>query len=253
MYKIKQKGLVYYQFPHLKKFPGLKHGIFTRIGGNSLSPFNGLNFSYAVGDNKKNVDSNYELVSSLMEGFQIISTHQVHGKNVLIVDENFSNYEDADALATNCHNNMLLIKTADCQPVLLFDPQKNVIANIHCGWRGSILNIVDKTICILAKKYGTKPENILAGVGPSLGPCCAEFINYKKELPEKFWKYKVSENFFDFWAITHDQLTQTGVLSKNIINSGICTRCNTDLFYSYRKEKITGRFASFIGILSKKY
>ena len=91
-------------------------------------------------------------------------------------------------------------------------------------------------------------ENILAGIGPSLGPCCGEFVNYRKELPEGFWKYGDDANRFDFWAVSRDQLTASGVREKNIHLSRLCTKCRTDLFFSYRGEGTTGRFMAVIGL-----
>ncbi|MBT8350952.1 MAG: laccase domain-containing protein, partial [Deltaproteobacteria bacterium] len=81
-----------------------------------------------------------------------------------------------------------------------------------------------------------------------LGPCCAEFVNYQNEIPEKLWTYKNDSNYFDFWALSSKQLCDAGVLKENIYSSEICTRCNTDLFYSFRGEGITGRFAAVIGL-----
>jgi len=99
----------------------------------------------------------------------------------------------------------------------------------------------------MEKEFDSKPGNIVTGISPSLGPCCAEFVNYKDEIPEEFWKYKDDSDHFDFWAISSDQLCNAGVLKKNIYLSEICTRCNTDLFYSFRGEGTTGRFAAVIG------
>jgi copper oxidase (laccase) domain-containing protein len=100
----------------------------------------------------------------------------------------------------------------------------------------------------MQQHFGCHPGAILAGIGPSLGPCCAEFINYKAEIPKEFWCYKDPDDHFDFWAISSDQLLNAGVLAKHIESSQICTRCRTDEFFSYRAEKTTGRFAAVIGL-----
>jgi copper oxidase (laccase) domain-containing protein len=92
---------------------------------------------------------------------------------------------------------------------------------------------------------------MVAGIGPSLGPCCAEFVNYTREIPRRFWHYRVSECHFDFWAITRAQLCQAGVVADNVYTSEICTRCNPQAFYSYRGQRVTGRFAAAIGLRSK--
>ena len=156
--------------------------------------------------------------------------------------------EAADALITDVPGIRLLIQTADCQAVMLFDPQKRVVANIHCGWRGSLLNIIGRTLLEMSREFDCRPKHIQAGIGPSLGPCCAEFVNFQTEIPADFWGYKDARDHFDFWAVSCDQMKRAGVAAENIDVSRICTRCRTDEFYSYRAEKTTGRFAAVIGL-----
>jgi YfiH family protein len=131
---------------------------------------------------------------------------------------------------------------------MLVDPRRKVVANVHVGWRGSINGIIARTLGAMVKRFGCQAHDIVAGIGPSLGPCCAEFVNYKKEIPEKFWSYKDAAHHFDFWAISRDQLVADGVLPENIAISHMCTKCNTELFFSYRAEGTTGRFAAVIGM-----
>ena len=102
----------------------------------------------------------------------------------------------------------------------------------------------------MVRKFGTDPSNIAAGISPSLGPCCAEFVNYKKEIPENLWKFKSKDNDnFDFWELSFYQLLQKGVRADNIENMNICTKCFSKTFFSYREEKQTGRFACVIGLI----
>jgi hypothetical protein len=154
------------------------------------------------------------------------------------------------ALITQRPDILLIIKTADCQPVLVADPENDRVAAIHSGWRGSVQNIIGKTIAKMVD-LGTKPQNIIAGIGPSLGPCCAEFIHYQQELPRYMWSYEARPNHFNFWEISKTQLQNAGVQEKNIEISEICTKCSPDLFYSYRRKKVSGRFGSVIGINKK--
>jgi YfiH family protein len=144
---------------------------------------------------------------------------------------------------------LLTILVADCQPVMLFDPVRSVIANIHSGWRGSIINIIGRTVAEMQKRFGCLPADIHAGIGPSLGPCCAEFVNYREEIPESLWSYRVSNHHFDFWAMSRDQLLQAGLLPGRIEIGGLCTRCRRDLFFSYRAARRTGRMAAIIGMM----
>jgi YfiH family protein len=154
----------------------------------------------------------------------------------------------ADAAVTDRLGNYLLVQVADCQSVLMYEPGRQVVANVHSGWRGSIGNIIDRTVEAMQQNFGCRPDRILAGIGPSLGPCCAEFINYRTEIPKRYWLYKDSDDHFDFWTLSVDQLINAGVPEENIETSQMCTRCRTDEFFSYRAEKTTGRFAAVIGL-----
>jgi len=257
---VKQKGLSFFQFPHLRALSGVQHAIFTRLGGYSLAPYGGLNVSFDQNDNPIHVGKNRGLIADCFPDSGLIFVAQQHGADVVVVDQDAAAYAAGhpagktvfppagDAMVTNIPRRQLTIQVADCQAVLLFDPVRRVAANAHCGWRGSIQNIILKTITVMQKRYGTCTGDIMAGIGPSLGPCCAEFVNYKTEIPEKFWKYQTDAHYFDFWSLSLDQLCEAGVKKENICQSGICTRCRSDLFYSYRKEGRTGRFAVSIGI-----
>jgi YfiH family protein len=191
-------------------------------------------------------------------GFErLVSSPQVHGDSVnFIGKDSILGLEErpsglvappADALATNLCGLGLVIKIADCQSILLVDPQSRIIANIHSGWRGSIRNIAGKTVRYLEERFGLNPKGTLAAVSPSLGPCCAEFVNYRKEIPERFWSYQVRTEYFDFWAITRDQLIAAGIGEGNIEFAEKCTVCGKAQFFSYRGEGPTGRMASVIG------
>lgn len=247
-----ENDITFYQFSNLSAFPEIRHGIFTRGGGYSRPPYHGLNASFGVGDLYEHVEENRRLVSRSMGENKLCSVKQVHGTEILIIDQpqtiDGEHRPIADAVVTNIPGKNLLITVADCQAVLLFDPVQKVIANIHSGWRGSIDKIIGKTIDTMETHFHTSPAHIVAGIGPSLGPCCAEFINYKTEIPHHLWKFKKDRDHFDFWEISLNQLQDAGVSPRNIEISGICTKCRTDIFYSYRKEGVTGRFAAVIGL-----
>jgi hypothetical protein len=186
----------------------------------------------------------------------LIYANQVHQDQVLILRADHQRRADddgfalgtGDALVTGLSGNFLTIQVADCQSILLYEPKRGVIANVHSGWRGSIRNIAGRTVDVMKKQFKCRPADMIAGIGPSLGPCCAEFIHYRNEIPERFWPYKEGGLHFDFWAISRDQLIRAGILDENIEFGNICTRCNTEVFFSYRGEGKTGRFASVIGI-----
>ena len=101
----------------------------------------------------------------------------------------------------------------------------------------------------MLETFGSKPGDILAAISPCLGPCCSEFINYQDEIPESLWKYRISDHYFDFRQISRHQLTAKGILPGHIEMARLCTKCTSDTFFSYRKEKITGRFAVAAGLI----
>jgi len=253
---VKRNGTSFFQFPNFARFSDIRHGIFTRKNGYSKTPYKSLNTSYSNGDDSRNVKLNRSVISKCFDGNQLVFARQVHGtkaevfaKKSIQLNKRFPDViPECDAMITDIKKRSLVIQVADCQSILMYDPVRQVVANVHSGWRSSIKNIIGQTISVMEKEFDSKPGNIVAGISPSLGPCCAEFINYKDEIPEEFWKYKDDSDHFDFWVISSDQLCDAGVLKENIYLSGICTRCNTDLFFSFRGEGTTGRFATVIGL-----
>jgi len=248
-----KKGIYFIQFPQLLAAKGVWHAIFLRLGGVSPDPFDTLNVSAGNGDVLEHIKANHKRIGTILPPGKLVAAHQTHGTKVLNISKMFKENEQAslsgDAMVSQRKALFLMIQVADCQAIFLIDPVGKVIANVHSGWRGSIVNILGNTIATMINQYGCNPEDILAGVGPSLGPCCAEFINFRKEIPRKFWSHIDSRNHFDFWAISRDQLKKAGVKNKNIHVSQICTRCNPHLFFSYRSRKQTGRFAAVIGLI----
>ncbi len=118
-----------------------------------------------------------------------------------------------------------MIRHADCQATIFYDPEHNAIANVHCGWRGNVQNIYRATAFEMRKTFSSKPENILVGISPSLGPEKSEFINYRKEFPESFLPYEIKPTYFDLWAISRMQLEASGILPHHIEVASICTKC----------------------------
>jgi len=240
----------YLQYQDLSQYHQLKHGTFTRHGGTSHSPYDSLNISEAVGDSRKNVAENLMIIKHTMGAHRILFTRQTHGTEVLIVDteitETFGASWRADAMITNIFGVGLMIKQADCQAVILFDPAKNVIANVHCGWRGNVQNILGLVVRKMENRFDCRAEDLVAAIGPSLGPCCAEFISHRDIFPPDFEDFRVSENHFDLWRLSSHQLVLEGINPDNITVSEICTRCHTDRFFSYRGEGVTGRFGTVV-------
>ncbi|MBW2465937.1 MAG: peptidoglycan editing factor PgeF, partial [Deltaproteobacteria bacterium] len=219
-------------------------------GGVSLSPWYSKNISFGLGDTPENIDTNREQIKKTLGCNYLVSARQVHGSRIYIAEEAPPadlEVDGYDSLITNIPGLGLMVQQADCQAVLLFDPEQKVVAIVHVGWRGSAADIIAETVFAMSRKFSTEPTDIIAAISPSLGPCCAEFINFRSELPAALHGYQVRANYFDFWAISRDQLGAAGVRPENIHVAEICTRCNKD-YFSYRREKETGRFATVIGI-----
>jgi len=253
----RKKNTARHEFKNLSRFPGLFHGVYTRHGGVSPPPFDSLNVSWNVGDEEARVRSNLVKIHAEMGVDFLVSSPQVHGNEVHVIHEaaiaSYGNRHPVlltppgDALVTRLKGVGLLIKVADCQSILLLDPVSETIANVHSGWRGSVAEIAKKTVSLMVERFGADPPSMLAAVGPSLGPCCAEFVNHERELPKSFLDFQVRPNHFDFWAITRRQLMDAGMKLENIEIAGRCTVCEKDNFFSYRGFGETGRLASVIG------
>lgn len=233
--------------------PGLAHGIFTRRGGVSPPPFDSLNVGRSTGDDPTHVRENRRRLAVHLGFDRSLYLHQVHGTDVVVVKD-FPQKDapgtvhTADGAVTNVPGLLLVIQVADCQAVLLYDPRRRVVGALHSGWRGSVDNIIERGVAAMIRDFGCRAGDIRAGIGPSLGPCCAEFINYKEELPRGFLDYRQGAHHFDFWKISRDQLTGAGLSPAHIEISGHCTRCSPHLFFSYRHRKKTGRLAAAIGL-----
>ena len=244
------QNVSYIQYPNLSRYHQLRHATFTRNGGVSLSPYASLNTSDAVGDSFENVVANLMIIKRTMDARRVLSTRQTHGTEILIAGSDTTEMAaaawQADAMITNSVDTGLMIKQADCQAVVLFDPRENVVANVHCGWRGNVGNILGRVVRTMADHFHSRPGDLVAAIAPSLGPCCAEFVTHKEIFPPDFDEFKVSENHFDLWRLSLHQLVMEGVDPKNITVSEICTRCHTDRFFSYRGEGVTGRFGTFV-------
>lgn len=219
------------------------YGMFDRHGGVSGDPYASLNVGVYVGDQPEAVAANRQLVRQAMEIPVLLSARQIHGHGVYCLTDLPGldlEVDGFDALVTDRAGVGLMIQQADCQAVLLFDPGREVIAAIHCGWRGSVMGIISQVVEVMSRKYGTLTTDLQAVISPSLGPCCAEFVNFRSELPAEFQQFMVRENYFDFWRITQWQLTAVGVAEGNIRTTGRCTCCSDD-YFSYRRATREGR------------
>ncbi|MCF8024085.1 MAG: peptidoglycan editing factor PgeF [Desulfobacteraceae bacterium] len=254
MFLCRKNNLVFARFSNLSAYPGIFHGIFTRSCGKGAE--SGLDTGANNGHDRSGPESAAEVIAKCLGASELIFLNQNHGTKICIIntprDAESTTRPPADAIISQQPGSGLAIKTADCQPVMLYDPVKGAAANIHAGWRGSISNIIGKCITAMRENFKTDPADLAAGIGPSLGPCCGQFVNYREEIPEAFWTYKDEQNRFNFWQASMDQLKSAGVREKNIELAHICTVCNPHLFFSYRGEKTISRFAAVIGLTGNR-
>jgi YfiH family protein len=238
------------QFPRLMSHDRLVHAVFTRKGGVSEAPYDTLNVSFDTDDRPEFVSKNLQIIRDAIGAKDLVFMNQVHGKELLVLRQHdFVGFREpigADAMITDIPQLGLMVKQADCQGVLLFDPTKGVVANVHCGWRGNVVNILESVVDRMASDFGCLPADLAAAIGPSLGPCCSEFVDYEEIFPEAFRRFMTRKAYFDLWEISRHQLLEAGLKNEHIEVAGICTRCRSEIFYSYRGEGETGRFATVI-------
>ncbi len=161
-----------------------------------------------------------------------IRANQVHGDVVLDLKTPPTSVRDCDGFITQKSDLPIMVRVADCQGILLYDPITKTIAVIHSGWKGSIKNILGKTIQKMEKKYNAEPQNLIMGISPSLRQCCAEFSDPLNELPAFCHKHINGKNV-DFVGLSIKQATLEGILKENIEVMDACTKCE-DGYYSHR-------------------
>jgi YfiH family protein len=239
---------------------GIYHAVFTRKGGFSPSPWQSLNFGASVGDEIENVNRNRATALSALgiKKESVYDLFQVHSSNVVITNKPYRRGEEhikGDGILTDQANITLLMRFADCVPVLLFDPVNRVVGIVHAGWMGTVKQIVRKAITMMAKSFLSKPGDIIATIGPSIGPDHYSVgIEVIEKLSESFGKnstqFLAQRNekiYLDLWSANQYLLLDAGVNNIEVVK--FCTCCNLDDWYSHRGEGgKTGRFGVIIGI-----
>lgn len=232
---------------------GVAHGFSTRLGGVSQGIFSSLNLSANRGDDPGCVRENYRrfcaAIGADVEG--LVMTHQVHEDTIReasradILDDLLDPIDyRVDGLITNQPGLCLTIYYADCIPVLLYDPVKKAIAAVHSGWRGTSLGIAPQAAAKMTALYGSNPADILAAIGPGIGPCCFETHDdvpsaMTERLGPGVTPYcKPLENgkfAVDLKGILRWQLTQAGLTGGHVDTLSLCTACHPELYWSHRK------------------
>ena len=249
-------GVVFYQSELLDADGGIAHGFSTRYGGVSKGIFSSLNLGHARGDDRAAVEENYRrfCAAAGTDADRMVFTCQVHRDRIWTVTSADAGKglwrardweaDGADGLITDVPGIPLVVFSADCLPVLLYDPVRRVIGACHCGWRGTALGLAKKTADALCRQYGSRPSDLLAAIGPGISRCCFETDD---DVPAAMrnalgdaadpaidalggGRYKV-----DCKAINRTWLLQAGLTEAHIEISDQCTCCQPEKFWSHRK------------------
>jgi YfiH family protein len=179
-----------------------------------------------------------------------VELHQVHGSAMHVdpdpTDLDRASTLEGDGACTGREGLALVVKTADCQPILLTDIRGTAVAALHVGWRGNTVNFPARGVAAFCEAYGVRTEDVLAVRGPSLGPGAAEFVNFEAEWPPEFapW-FDHTLRVMDLWALTRSQLEGAGLSPRRIFSLDLCTRSLPEMFFSYRRGH-AGRQVSLV-------
>lgn len=253
MRKLIQGRLSVFKFESFRKYKGIAHFITTKEGwvSGDKSRFTGDDaLDYA--EFRKELAASCELDSG-----RFVFPRQTHSDHVAVVSSgNNHTIANTDALITNEPGLFVCVQTADCVPILLYDPQKRVVAAVHAGWRGTVSKIAMKTIRQMTEKFDCQPSDIVAGIGPSIhmhayevGPEVVEAVaaNFSNSSALLKPSLKNGHAYFDLWEANKTVLEEAGIPEENIEVMGLCSFEHPDLFYSARRDGAdTGRMVTGI-------
>jgi polyphenol oxidase len=252
------KQLVFYQFESLA---GLNHGIFTRQGGTSPAPYGPLNVGGTVGDDVAHVHHNHRLMYDALDvpADRACTVWQVHGADTVVVDGPVAGRRWialADGMVTDRPGTPLVMRYADCTPILFYDPTRQVLGMAHAGWRGTVTGAGVSVVETMKALYACNPADIIAGIGPSIGPdryqvgeevvaaVMQHFGTLAGDMPDgPLIKRDPADGtaYFNLWAANRLALHRAGLDQVEV--AGLCTASNTHDWHSHRAEKgSTGRF-----------
>ena len=247
-----KNGAPFYRSTLLKS----PHAFSCRAGGVSTLPhLASMNLGRDRGDNEATVKENYRIfLAAATLPKQMASAHQIHSNIVLFVEKAPENYPDCDGFVTQTKELTLVVKTADCLPILLEESSVGVVAAVHAGWRGSAQKIVCQALDKM-EEAGAKREKIRAVIGPRIGACCfevkedfvAEYRALLGEYGDKFLIFRENRIFCDLPALNRALLLESGVKEEHFEDSGLCTCCAPDTFFSHRASGgLRGTMAAMI-------
>lgn len=257
-----------FRFDHLS---GANHGISTRHGGISRGPYSSLNLGLSTGDDRDAVLVNRDRFVRAVgtNADRVFVGRLSHGNEVTVFDDRdraghglWHLLKDSldtdrvfrtDAVISNVPSAHFLLTFADCVPLLFKDGERGVVGAAHAGWRGTEARVGPNVVRAMTERFGTDPGQLRVGIGPSIGPCCFAvrddvLSRFKVAGVQGTWERR-DQGYVDLWSTNWAQLCAAGVRSENIRCANVCTRCNSDTFFSHRAEgPITGRFAACIGL-----
>lgn len=254
------KGLKYLTVEEFSKTKAVKHCFSTRFGGVSENEYSSMNLRFNCSDSRENVLKNFEILSSeISVNYEhLVLTKQVHEDIIESVDKSFrgngiifeNRFESADGLICSVPGVPITVFGADCLPVMFLDPKNRIIATAHSGWKGTLSKISQKTAVKMINDYGSKPEDILVAIGPSIRACHYEV---SEELGARFFeafggecvKMVDKKPHLDMQYAVKLQLGEMGI--TNVIDSEICTFCQSDMYFSHRKTN--GKRGVMVGII----
>jgi polyphenol oxidase len=259
MNRIRAGELAYYRFESFG-VAQVSHGVFTRLGGVSAAPFASLNLGHTVGDDSACVEANHRAIYGALgiSAEDVVTVHQVHSDRVVRVapGDGGKCYPEADALISNVPSLYLLLRFADCVPILLYAPRQQAVGLAHAGWQGTLKGIAAKAARSMISAYGCAPGEIYAGIGPAIGPCCFEvgpevvdLVHATQSHGDALLSRQQPDGkaHLDLWRANAAQLAEVGI--EHIAMADLCTHCRCDEFYSHRGEHgHTGRFGVLIGL-----
>lgn len=250
-------SLKYYQFNSLQGTP-VQHGIFTRQGGVSPDPWRSLNVGGTVGDDAARVLENQERVFKALslDPATVFDVWQVHSAEVVIGEAPRAGrtHQKADVILTNQPGIALLMRYADCVPIMLYDPTRQAIGLAHAGWLGTVRGAARAAVQGMVASFGSRPGDILAGIGPSIGPdhyevgedvIAAFEMSFGKQTHD--YIHGNGRTYLDLWSANKHLLEAAGVTQIEI--AGMCTACDLSAWYSHRAEGgQTGRYAAVMSL-----
>lgn len=266
----KNHQVPFLSFPDIESLGFIKHGFSIREGGVSEGYLSSMNLSFSRGDKEENVIENFKRITKAIGiSFEnMVFSDQTHKTEIRVVTEKDKgkgilkplDYHDIDGLITNIPGIPLVTFYADCVPLFFVDPVKRAIGLSHSGWKGTVMNIGKKTVEAMNHEFGTNPEDLICGIGPSIcGNCyevsvdvaekfyddfndCSVFLKKKKDKPSKY--------LLDLWKANEEILIEAGVKEDHISTTDICTCCNQELMFSHRAtDGKRGNMAAFLSLV----